>query len=218
VENLLYNNGESIVAIIGCTDRGRGRYQLTLDHDPSVVATDGLQGSSATNVTDDTEWYKLDDGETTNWIQLGTDNTTSVTNVYTGLLAGAVDIEDVLIIVDALKGFRTCAVVTTTDDTWTTVATYTVSDDTVVHFTADVVGRRTDAADRAGHSRRGIFYREGGAGAAQQGVSDTYFTEESSGPWNCRLSTSGNDIIVEVRGDTGETVNWKACYRVTEVS
>lgn len=205
------------MAILGSTDRGLGRYVLTIDHDPSSVATDGIQGSTAHNVSDDTEWYKLDDGETTNWEQLGVDSNTYITNIYSGLLDGADDLGDLAAVVDALAGYRTCSTVSTTDDTWTTVASYTMTDDTVMHFTADVVGRRTNSADRAGYSRRGIFYREAAGGATQQGVSDTYFTEESHGPYNCRLSTSGNDIIVEVKGDTGHDVNWKCCYRTTEV-
>jgi hypothetical protein len=214
---LLYDNGGFIMAILGSTDRGRGRYQLTVDHNPSVVATDGLQGSLANNITDDTEWYKEDDGETTNWTQLNTAPATTVINTYTGLLAGVGDLEDVLVILDALNVY-TCETVSTSGATWTTLATYAMTDDTVIHFTADVVGRRTDSPDRAGYSRRGVFYREGGAGAMQQGTTDTFFTEERAGPWNCRLSVSGNNVLVEVKGDTGESVNWKACYKVTEVS
>jgi len=204
------------MAIIGSTDRGWGRYQLTLDHDPDTVATPGLQGSTATNISNDTEWYKTDDGTTTNWIQLGTDNSTNIVNTYTGILSGVVDLEDVLTILDALN-VRTCETITTTTDSWTTIVTYTMTDNTVMHLTADVVGRRTDSTDQAGYSRRGIFYRDG-AGAMQRGVTDTYFTEESHGPYNCRLEVSGNDVLVQVKGDTGHTVNWKACYRVTEVS
>jgi hypothetical protein len=205
------------MAILGSTDRGSGRYELTIDHNPSVVATPGRQGSLANNITDDTEWYKEDDGTTTNWTMLGADVSTTVTNVYTGLLDGVGDVEDVLNILDGLN-VRTCETTTTTTDSWTTIVTYTMTDDTTMHLTADVVGRRTDSADRAGYSRRGIFYREGGAGAVQQGVTDTYFTEESHGPWNCRLSVSGNDVLVQVKGAVGHTVSWRACYRVTEVS
>jgi hypothetical protein len=205
------------MAILGSTDRGLGRYELTIDHDPSVVATDGKQGSLANNITDDTEWYKEDDGETTNWVMLGADVSTSVTNVYTGLLAGVIDVEDVLNIVDAMNVY-VCETLTTLDATWQPIVTYALPDDTVIHLTVDVVGRRTDSADRAGYSRRGIFYREGGGGATQQGVTDTYFTEESHGPYNCRLSVSGSNVLVEVKGDTGHTVNWKACYKLTGVS
>jgi len=204
------------MTIIGSTDRGWGRYELTVDHNPSVIATPGKQGSLANNILDDTEWYKEDDGTTTNWTKLGADVSTTVTNTYTGILAGVADVEDVLNILDDLN-VRTCETLTTTTDSWTTIVTYTMTDDTVIHLTADVVGRRTDDSDRAGYSRRGIFYRNG-AGAMQQGVTDTYFTEESHGPYNCKLEVSGNDVLVQVKGDTGHTVNWKACYRVTEVS
>jgi len=93
------------MSILGCTDRGLGRYQLTLDHNPSVTATDGLQGSTAVNILDDTEWYKLDDGETTNWTQLGVEVNTNIQNVYNGLLSGTGvdDVGDALQILDNLN-------------------------------------------------------------------------------------------------------------------
>jgi hypothetical protein len=205
------------MSILGTTDIGRGRYYHTLDHDPSVVATDGLRTSCAWNISDDTYWLKTDDGETTNWVNLRDAFNLNTSNTFTGILSGITNAGDALDVIDGLN-VRTCETISTTTDSWTTVVTYTMTDDTVMHMTADVVGRRTDSADRAGYSRRGIFYREGGAGAMQQGVTDTYFTEESSGPWNCRLNVSGNDVLVQVKGGVGETINWKACYRVTEVS
>ena len=58
------------MAIIGTTDIGEGRYFHSLNHNPSSVATDGLRTSLAHDITTDYIWLKLDDGVTTNWINL----------------------------------------------------------------------------------------------------------------------------------------------------
>jgi len=89
------------MAIIGSTDRGRGRYELTLTHDPDSVATVGLTGSTAHNVDNDTLWLKLDDGETTNWINLGSSANISTTG-FTGNLNGITDAQSALDFLDTL--------------------------------------------------------------------------------------------------------------------
>lgn len=53
------------MAITGSTDLGDGRSLLTIDHDPSSVATDALGGSIFSDASFQL-WRKLDDGSTTN--------------------------------------------------------------------------------------------------------------------------------------------------------
>jgi len=57
------------MAVLGSTDKGLGRYDLTIDHDPTSVSTNAPKGSIAHYVTNNSLWYKLDDGETTNWVK-----------------------------------------------------------------------------------------------------------------------------------------------------
>ena len=71
------------MSVIGVTDIGAGRFHYTLDHDPSSVATDGLRCSVAHNVSDDSIWLKLDDGVTTNWINLR-----NITSLAGGIAGG----------------------------------------------------------------------------------------------------------------------------------
>jgi hypothetical protein len=75
---------------------------------------------------------------------------------------------------------------------------------------------RTNGSDQAGYGRDAVFYRRGG-GATQQGTTDTYFTRESSN-YEVSFATSGNDVLIQVTGRVGHTINWKTCYSTVEVS
>ncbi len=110
--------------------------------------------------------------------------------------------------------------VTTTDATLTTIATIAIPDDTVVLIEVEVVARRTDAAGRAVYIRRAVIFREAAGGATIQNTVDTTFTRESSGnaPWNATIAVSGNNALIQVTGQAGKTVNWKALNRMRKVS
>lgn len=109
----------------------------------------------------------------------------------------------------------TCAVATYNDAAYHTIETVPITDNTVVLLEAEVVGRRTDSPDRAGYIRRALIYREAGGAATIQGTLDSPLTRESDTVWNARIVVSGNDALIQVRGDTGQTVNWKACWKAT---
>lgn len=112
----------------------------------------------------------------------------------------------------------TCATVTTTDNTVTTIATIPIADDTVVFIHAETVARQTNAANRAGYVREAVVFREGGGGATLEGAVSTPFTRESDGGWNNTIAVTGNDAIITVEGDAGATVNWRTCYHTRDVS
>lgn len=54
------------MAILGTTDLGDGRYFVVVDHDPTSVATDALEGSIIFSTSTSTHYRKDDDGSTTN--------------------------------------------------------------------------------------------------------------------------------------------------------
>jgi hypothetical protein len=68
--------------------------------------------------------------------------------------------------------------------------------------------------------REAVAYRDGGGGATIEGAVGTPFTRESGGVggWNANIATSGNDVILTVEGDAADTVNWRTCYTVIQVS
>lgn len=107
--------------------------------------------------------------------------------------------------------------VTTTDATLTTIATIPIPDDTVVEIKATVVGRRTDAADRGLFIRQASVFREAAGAATLVGNVTTTRTRKSDPQYDAELNVSGNNLLVQVRGDTGHTVNWKSHHTILEV-
>jgi len=91
------------MAILGTTHLGDGRYRHSLDHDPSVVATVGLRGSISHNVTTDDIWLKLDDGETTNWINTRDAANVIASGTYENILNGITNVGEALDALDDLN-------------------------------------------------------------------------------------------------------------------
>jgi len=58
------------MAITGVTDLGNGRWAITGDHDPTLIATDGPIGSVFIKI-DDGQWFrKTSAGVSTNWARM----------------------------------------------------------------------------------------------------------------------------------------------------
>jgi hypothetical protein len=115
-----------------------------------------------------------------------------------------------------LQGVTKAPPTTTVDATATTVTTIPLADNSVYEIIAEASARRTDVADRAGMIRIGLFYRAG-AGAVQQGSTNTPFSEGNSNP-NVTFAVSGNNVLVQVTGVAAQTWNWAATTRYTRVS
>lgn len=108
--------------------------------------------------------------------------------------------------------------VTTTDGTETTVGTIAIPDDTAVIISAVMVGRRTDAADRAGFIRTVVAFREGGGSAAFEGTVDSSFSRKSTGSYDATMTVSGNNVLLRVTGSSSHTINWRSFHTTEEVS
>lgn len=119
---------------------------------------------------------------------------------------------------DTLAADMADATVSTTDATLTTIATIAIPDNTVVLVKADIVGRRTNAAGRAGYIRNALVFREAAGAATLEGAVDTPFTRESSGGYNGTLAVSGNNLLVQVQGIAGHNIDWRVRYTVLEVA
>jgi hypothetical protein len=110
--------------------------------------------------------------------------------------------------------------VLTTDDTLTDLITLPVDDDTVVGVEARIVGIRTNTFDLLDNILRATIYRTGGGGAVRQGLTDTPYSRNtpSAGVWTTDIIVSGNNAIVQVKGQTGHDVKWRAFVKVLEVA
>lgn len=108
-------------------------------------------------------------------------------------------------------------IVTTVNAVDTTIATIPLDDNTVYLIETYTEGRRTDAAGRGGFVRRAVFYRESGGVATQQGGTQTDFTRRSNGNYNSLMVVSGNNVLIQVTGQTGHTINWKSSHLLKSV-
>jgi hypothetical protein len=106
----------------------------------------------------------------------------------------------------------------TNDGSVQTIATIPVPDNTVYFVDVWIIGRRTNAADRAGYRKRAVVYREAAGSATLQGGFDSPFTRESAGGWNASVSVSGNNFLVTVKGLVGHNVNWKSRHTIEVVA
>ncbi len=102
--------------------------------------------------------------------------------------------------------------VSTTDATPTTIATVPIADNTAVMLIANIVGRRTNAGDRACYIRRVLVYREAAGAPVFQNTINTEFTRESVPLWNATFVVSGNDVLIQVTGRAGDNINWNVLY------
>ena len=106
--------------------------------------------------------------------------------------------------------------VSTTDATVTTLVTIPIPDDTVVWIEADVIARRTNAADRAKYKRGALIYREAAGVAVIEGSIWTPLTIESDASWECTITVSGNNALVRITGAGGHDINWESQHAIEE--
>ncbi len=86
----------------------------------------------------------------------------------------------------------------------------TLTDGRAYSVRAKVIGRLTsDGSKRAGYEIETTAYRQGG-GATLQGAVTVIHSQESDATWDCTFAVSGNDLRINVNGNTSgaENVAW----------
>lgn len=111
---------------------------------------------------------------------------------------------------------KTVTTTNTTDGTATTIETIAIADDTVVEIVADIVGRRTDAADRIGGIIRATVYREAAAGVVVEGTSKDFAASDAQ--YDLNVVGSGNNALIQVTGRAAHSLNWRSVSTVNKVS
>lgn len=109
----------------------------------------------------------------------------------------------------------TAAVQTTTGsatDLWAT----TLADNTLYWVEISVIGRDTAGVDRAYYVRTFYAYRQGGG--AVLGNIVYLISEETSSAWDVTVTTSTNDIKIQVTGAGSTTINWAGTVKMQAVS
>ncbi len=97
----------------------------------------------------------------------------------------------------------------TTDATLTTIATVAITDETTNIIHVDIIGITDDGSDRATYERTQSVYRTAAGVATLVGGYTDNHTAESDVSWGSpSISVSGNDMLIEVTGKVGTTINW----------
>ena len=110
--------------------------------------------------------------------------------------------------------------VRTTDATVTTVASFTMSDETMVAFDAIVVAGRRVNVTEGGRWKRSVVYRRTGAGVATiVGTLETGTDQETSAGLDVTIDTDGaNTVRVRVTGLAATDINWGCELRYQEIT
>lgn len=140
--------------------------------------------------------------------QSATDNNALIianSNTATPLLLGDFSTPELCVngLFDVLTG-----TVATNDDTETTVASFTITNDSVVHMTATVAGTETDFATTATYVLDCRVTSD--AGVIDIGTIQNTYTDEDDADWAVTIDNDGSTIRVRVTGKAATTVNW-AC-------
>jgi hypothetical protein len=112
------------------------------------------------------------------------------------------------------------AAVQTTDNSTVTAHTLPLEEGYAYIFESLVVGRKASGGTfriRA-EINRGCTYRNvGGSAVLVSTVDNTLSRSLSAGGYDIVVNVSGNDLIVTVNGDAGETVNWVSTLRYQKI-
>ncbi len=110
---------------------------------------------------------------------------------------------------------RPSTTIETTDDTQTTIDSFTLDDEETYMVQINVVGTKSDGSDRCGVIKSACLYRDGGV-ATIEGVEGVTLEEYSDSNWDVSITVSSNDVRASVTGLAATTVNWKCSMQFIE--
>lgn len=112
--------------------------------------------------------------------------------------------------VDGVDG-RQVTTVSTTNNTPTTIATVSTASDKTILVVSQLTAIRTNVSDsNAAFQIRAGFKNTSGT-LTQMGADDlAHFAEPITLAYDVITTISGTDILIQVIGDTGHDVDWKA--------
>jgi hypothetical protein len=97
-----------------------------------------------------------------------------------------------------------------TDDTsQDTVFAFPLPDNSACFLKVSAVGIKSDGTERAAYERSALIYRDGGGATIEGGTQTSLFSQETDASYDASISVSGNLMVFLIRGNTGDTVNWR---------
>jgi hypothetical protein len=109
--------------------------------------------------------------------------------------------------------------VTTTDAVETTCISVALSDDSVYHFTVEVIAEETTTnSEQASYKLVGTFYRDDGGGATIVGSVTQAHVAESTGTMDATLDANDDNMRVRVTGVAATSIRWIAYITYQKLS
>jgi len=105
------------------------------------------------------------------------------------------------------------AMVSTTDNTETTIEEVPLEEDQHCLIVAHFVAVRTNGSDRAFYTRQAGVYRDGSGAATRLGNTNTPFSRESLGVYDADIDVSGNSARLRVKGQNSHDLDWSVFYQ-----
>lgn len=206
------------------------QYDLSGLDDPTVVPTRGAPGTTYRKLSIPSKFYiKLDEGTTTNWLDLVANGVVSGVNVGTGAQVLKSVIANTLYF-RSLKNSDSQLIVTqnandinvdlnsnvlsypieliTTSSVYETLWAYSMPVSQAEKIAIKVVGRKADGTEHSYFERVGLFHNESGTILAQRLWQSTV-TLKSNSSLDIRYSLSGSTIQIQVKSLNSDTYYWK---------
>jgi len=99
----------------------------------------------------------------------------------------------------------------------TTLATISLTDTKTGYIRVQVVARDTGGNYHNVYVREAGVYRDGG-GAVRIKNFGSPFTREERGSWQVYINVSGNNALIQVKGEAATTVDWEGWYWYNEAA
>lgn len=106
----------------------------------------------------------------------------------------------------------------TTDNTTHNALVFVLPDLSCYLVEINVNAAQVGGGNYANYRRSAQVYRNGGGATLNGLVQDITTVEETDADWNATIAVSGNNLLITVKGDTSQTVNWKGQVSVIGVS
>jgi hypothetical protein len=206
------------------------QYDLSGLQDPTVVATRGAPGSTFRKLSNPPRFYlKLDDGETTNWLDLYASGLVYGQNVGTGaqVLKNVVsntltfrtlkNTDQQLVITQGsneitinanTNELRYPIILTTTTNDFETFWAYQMPLNSCEKIAVKVVGQKLDGTHRNLFERVGLFFNNSGTVQSQRvwQVTSSFRTNENI---KIRYEISGDVVQIQVKSLNSDPYRWK---------
>jgi len=212
------------------TARNTVQYDLSGLDDPTVIATKAARGSTYRKLSIPAKFFiKLDEGETTNWIELGSGSAVTGSNLGTGaqvlknIVANNLTFRSLKSVSPELSinqaadeiefgvnfgQINTPVELITNSASFETLWAYNMPLENTEKISVQVVGKKADGTERSYFERVGLFYNETGTTEAQR-FWETNSTFKTNNDIDIRYLIIGPVLQIQVKSLNADTYYWK---------